>query len=83
MPAEPIFEHLEMSQHSKSQHEPRLGTGISKLNYPVFRVFERNYPGSGSGFGYLFRFIILQNFLPIIVEPLVRFGTNFARNIIF
>ena len=40
----------------------RLGTGISKLNNPVFRVFERNYPGSGSGFGYLVRFMILLNF---------------------
>ena len=61
----------------------RHGTGISKLNYPVFRVFERNYPGSGSGFGYLVRFMILQNFLAIIVDPLVRFGSNFARIIIF
>ena len=68
---------------AKSVCIPRLGTGISKLNYPVFRVFKRNYPGSGSGFGYLVRFMILQNFLAIIVDPLVRFGSNFARIIVF
>ena len=29
----------------------RFGSGISKVNLPVFRVLKCNYPGNGSGFG--------------------------------